>query len=91
VDAIIEKLTSYWKHFKNYLKYKPKKMEIEDLILRLRIKFGNKLSEKIANSSRAQKTNVMEQAVKSYNKNNKKKLAVKGKGIVKKFNGKCFI
>jgi hypothetical protein len=30
-------------------------MGIEDFILRLRIKFGNKLSEKIANSSRAQK------------------------------------
>jgi hypothetical protein len=49
-------------------------MRIEDLILRLRIKFGNKLSEKIANSSRAKKKNVMEQAVNSYNKNNKKSL-----------------
>ena len=43
VDAIIEKLTSSWKHFKNYLTHKHKKMRIEDLIMRLRIKFGNKL------------------------------------------------
>jgi hypothetical protein len=29
--------------------------------------------------------------VKSLNKNQKKKLVMKGKGIVKKFNGNCFI
>jgi len=56
-------------------------MGIEDLILRLKIKFGNKLSEKIANSSRAKKKNVMEQAVNSYNKNNKKSLLWKGKEL----------
>ena len=33
----------------------------------------------------------MKQMVKSLNKNQKKRLVMKGKGIVKKFNGNCFI
>ena len=36
VAAIIEKLLSNWKDFKNYLKHKRKEMKLEDLIVRLR-------------------------------------------------------
>ena len=35
VVTIIEKLTPDWKDFKNYLKYKRKKMNIEELIIKL--------------------------------------------------------
>lgn len=35
VTAIIEKLSSFWKNFKNYLKHKCNEMRIEDLILRI--------------------------------------------------------
>jgi len=35
VIAIIEKLSSSWKDFKNYLKHKCNEMRIEDLILRI--------------------------------------------------------
>ena len=41
VVDIIEKLPLTWKNFKNYLKYKRKKMSIEDVIIRLRIKEDN--------------------------------------------------
>ncbi|KAK6118001.1 hypothetical protein DH2020_048256 [Rehmannia glutinosa] len=41
VAAIIEKLPSLWKDFKNYLKHKRKEMGIEDLIVRLRIEEDN--------------------------------------------------
>lgn len=37
VAAIIEKLPPLWKDFKNYLKHKRKEIELEDLIIRLRI------------------------------------------------------
>ncbi|XP_042412836.1 uncharacterized protein LOC122001914 [Zingiber officinale] len=41
VAAVIEKLPSSWKDFKNYLKHKQKEMRLEDLILRLRIEEDN--------------------------------------------------
>ena len=37
VAAIIEKLPPAWKDFKNYHKHKRKEMNIEDLVIRLRI------------------------------------------------------
>ncbi|XP_042423004.1 uncharacterized protein LOC122010546, partial [Zingiber officinale] len=37
VAAIIEKLPPGWKEFKNYLKHKRKEMNVEELIVRLRI------------------------------------------------------
>ncbi|XP_070002845.1 uncharacterized protein [Nicotiana sylvestris] len=46
VAAMIEKLSSLWKDFKNYLKHKRKEMSLEDLIVRLRIEEDNKVSEK---------------------------------------------
>ncbi|XP_070020785.1 uncharacterized protein [Nicotiana sylvestris] len=46
VATMIEKLPYLWKDFKNYLKYKRKKMSLEDLIIRLRIEEDNKASKK---------------------------------------------
>lgn len=46
VVAIIEKLLSIWKDFKNYLKHKWKEMSIENLIVRLCIKEENWRSKK---------------------------------------------
>ena len=46
VVAIIEKLPPAWKDFKNYLKYKRNEMNVEELIVRLRIEEDNKCSEK---------------------------------------------
>lgn len=66
-------------------------MGIKDLILRLRIKDDNKLSKRKGNSFGALKENFMEQAVKSHNKNQKKKFVMMRKRFVKKFNNKCFI
>lgn len=37
IAEIIEKLPSAWKGFKNYLKHKRKKMDIKELIVKLRI------------------------------------------------------
>ncbi|KAL0392794.1 UNVERIFIED_CONTAM: hypothetical protein Sradi_2502200 [Sesamum radiatum] len=45
VVAMIEKLLPLWKDFKNYLKHKRKEMELEDLIVRLRIEVDNRLFE----------------------------------------------
>ncbi|KAK4403156.1 hypothetical protein Sango_1056300 [Sesamum angolense] len=45
VAAMIEKLPPLWKDFKNSLKHKQKQMELEDLIVRLRIEEDNRLSE----------------------------------------------
>ena len=42
VAAIIEKLPPRWKDFKNYLKHKRKEMNLEELIVRLRIEEDNK-------------------------------------------------
>ncbi|XP_060202894.1 uncharacterized protein LOC132631325 [Lycium barbarum] len=49
VAAVIEKLPSSWKDFKNYLKHKQKEVTLEDLIVRLRTKEDNKAAEKKSN------------------------------------------
>ena len=41
VATIMEKLPPSWRDFKNYLKHKRKKLKLEDLIVRLRIKEDN--------------------------------------------------
>ncbi|KAK2997234.1 hypothetical protein RJ639_025759 [Escallonia herrerae] len=62
VAALIEKLPSTWKDFKNYLKHKRKEMKLEDLIVRLRIEEDNRQSEKKAgNYHQEAKANVVEQ------------------------------
>jgi len=71
VVAIIQKISSSWKNSKNYLKHRGKTTRIEDLILRLRIEKNDKLTKKRINSSSALKVNVMEQDVRSHNKNKK--------------------
>jgi hypothetical protein len=71
VVAIIQKISSSWKNSKNYLKHRGNKIRIEDLILRLRIEKNDKLTKKRINSSSALKVNVMEQDVRSHNKNKK--------------------
>ena len=46
VATIVEKLPPAWRDFKNYLKHKRKELELEDLIVRLRIEEDNRKSEK---------------------------------------------
>ncbi|KAF3615914.1 putative glucan endo-1,3-beta-glucosidase A-like [Capsicum annuum] len=46
VVAIIDKLPTPWKEFKNYLKHKRKKISVEDLIVRLSVEEDNKEAEK---------------------------------------------
>ncbi|KAH9686503.1 hypothetical protein KPL70_014374 [Citrus sinensis] len=46
VAAIIEKLPSAWKDFKSYLKHKRKEMNIEGLVVKLRIEEDNRNAEK---------------------------------------------
>jgi len=66
-------------------------MRVKDLILNLRIKKDNKLFERWANSSgMASKANIIKRVAKFQNKNQNKKLVMKGKEIAKKLNGKCF-
>ena len=93
VAAMIEKLPSGWKDFKNYLKHKRKDMSLEDLIVRLRIEEDNRGSEKRASQSVEARANVVELQPKN---NKKRKNASEGskqgpkQKFVKKFKGKCF-
>ena len=97
VTAIIEKLPSAWKDFKNYLKHKRNEMNIGDLVIRLCIEEDNRGSEqKVAHNPNEAKANFVEhgQSFKFKRVNNKgkcTKLGPKG-GVSKKqkFIGKCF-
>ncbi|KZV42753.1 hypothetical protein F511_07450 [Dorcoceras hygrometricum] len=60
VAAIIEKLPSAWKDFKNYLKHKRKEMNVEELIVRLRIEEDNRNSERCLFTPNVAKANVVE-------------------------------
>ena len=61
VATIIEKLSSSWKEFKNYLKHKRKEMKLEDLIVRMRIEEDNRTSAKAMwNQTIESKANVVE-------------------------------
>ena len=46
VAAIVEKLPQSWTLFKNYLKHKRKEMNVEELVVRLRIEEDNRESQK---------------------------------------------
>nr|GEW86824.1 hypothetical protein [Tanacetum cinerariifolium] len=88
VVAIIKKLPPSWVDFKNYLKHKRKEMDVEDLIVRLRIEEGNKLAQKNTYAPDSTKANMVEHAG-SFSKSNSK---AKGKGKKKndkKGNGKA--
>ncbi|KAH9763726.1 hypothetical protein KPL70_001262 [Citrus sinensis] len=87
VAAIMEKLPPAWKDFKSYLKHKRKEMNIEGVVVKLRIEEDNRNAERRGAIS-MENANV----VKHGPKNKNKKLGLKG-GISKKqtkFQGKCF-
>ena len=96
VVAIIEKLSLAWKDFKNCLKHKRKKISMEDLIIRLRIKEDNRRFEKKgAHNPKEAKASFVENShskfKKAKNKGKATKLGPKG-GVSKKlkFQGKYF-
>ena len=92
VADIIEKLPSGRKDFKNYLKHKRKEMNLEELIVRLRIEKDNRDSEKRGFNPAADKANVVEHGKSSKNKKTKAKPKLGPKGDISKnkFQGKCF-
>ncbi|KAL6334035.1 hypothetical protein AAG906_000090 [Vitis piasezkii] len=75
----------------NYLKHKRKEMNLEELIVRLRIEEDNRKSEKKGNNSMEAKANVIEQGPKT---NKKRKHGDQnqnqGSNVAKKFKGKCY-
>ena len=61
VATIVKKLPPAWRVFKNYLKYKRKKLKLKDLIMRLRIEEDNRKSQKRSSkNSYEAKANVIE-------------------------------
>ena len=58
--SIIENMPHRWKDFKNYLKHKWKEMNLEELIVRLRIEKDNRGSKKIGSNPSVTKVNVVE-------------------------------
>ncbi|XP_073120475.1 uncharacterized protein [Henckelia pumila] len=93
--AIVEKLPPAYKDFKNYLKHKRNEMNVEELIVRLRVEEDNKSSEKRLFSLVAAKANVVEHGQSSrkkhFNPSNKRmKMGPKGGITKKKFFEKCF-
>ena len=60
VAAIIEKLPPSWNDFKNYLKHKRNKMNVEELVIRLRIEEENKSASKNYFSQHVTKAKVVE-------------------------------
>ncbi|KZV27254.1 hypothetical protein F511_04707 [Dorcoceras hygrometricum] len=96
VAAIIEKLPPAWKDFKNYLKHKRKEMNVEELIVRLRIEEDNRNIERRLFTLNVAKANVVEHGDK-YNAKRKprssgkdSKLGAKKGTFKKKFVGKCY-
>lgn len=96
VDKIIEKLPSGgWKEFKIYLKHKRKEMNIEDIIIILRIDEDNKSSERILFSPAFAKANVVEHGQSSKKCQSTQfgkwtKLRPKECISKNKFSGKCY-
>ncbi|XP_042460838.1 uncharacterized protein LOC122044420 [Zingiber officinale] len=85
VAAIIEKLPTGWKDFKNYLKYKRKEMNLEELVVRLRIEEDNKNSERKLFSQATVKANVVEHRQSSKRKHPKSSTTQpKGQNMKKK-------
>lgn len=98
VAAIIEKLPPAWKDLKNYLKHKRNEMNVEELIIRIRIEEDNNGSKKRPFNLAVTKVNVVEH-LESSRKNNKNKSWSIGRGtklrpnketFKKKFTRKCF-
>ncbi|XP_074569769.1 uncharacterized protein LOC141826428 [Curcuma longa] len=73
------------------LQHKRKEMNVEDLIVRLRIEEDNKSSERKIFSQATEKANVVEHGQSSKWKNSKSsKIGPRGGVSKKKFSGKCF-
>ncbi|CAM8943434.1 unnamed protein product [Rhodiola kirilowii] len=93
VAAVIEKLPSGWKDFKNYLKHKRKEMSMEDLVIRLKNEEDNRLSDKRTKLP-SERANIVEHGASSKGKKPLNKLGPKSRVIKKKvqtkFAGKCF-
>ena len=73
VATVIEKLLPAWKDFKSYLKHKRKAMNLEELVVRLRIEEDNRRAEKSGASSSTPmaKKNIVEHSQGSKAKKNK--------------------
>ncbi|CAM8882101.1 unnamed protein product [Rhodiola kirilowii] len=93
VAAVIEKLPSGWKDFKNYLKHKRKEMSIEDLEIRLKNEEDNRLSDKRMRLP-SERANIVEHGGSFKGNKPFRKLGPKGGPIKKKvqpkFIGNCF-
>ncbi|CAM8973000.1 unnamed protein product [Rhodiola kirilowii] len=93
VAAVIEKLLSGWKDFKNYLKHKRKEMSMEDLVIRLKNEENNRLSDKRIKLP-YERASMVEHGGSSNVKMPLSKLGPKSGAIKKKvqpkFTGKCF-
>lgn len=88
VAAIIERFSPMWRYFKNYLKHKLKEMNIEELVVQLRIEEDNRSLDKyVGNHIPQAKANVVE----SNNKSKKRKRFVEPlKKNEKKFKGNYY-
>ncbi|CAM8895210.1 unnamed protein product [Rhodiola kirilowii] len=86
VAAVIEKLPSGWKDFKNYLKHKRKEMSMEDLVIRLKNEEDNRLSDKRTKLP-SERANIVEHGGSSKGKKPLNKLGPKSKVIKKKVDG----
>ena len=97
VATIVEKPSSVWKDFKNYLKHKHKKLKLKDLIVRLWIEEDNRKSEKKSSKNSYEvKANVIEDSKgkASTFKSLKQNQGYKGKvqeGKNMRFKGICYI
>ncbi|OMO62209.1 Zinc finger, CCHC-type [Corchorus capsularis] len=87
---MIEKLPPGWKDFKNYLKHKRKEINLDELVVSLRIEEDNRKPERRASMSA--KANIVEhkQGFKGKGKLVNPKLGTKGGIIKKKFQGTCY-
>lgn len=94
VAAVIEKLPPSWRDFKNYLKHKRKEMNMEELIVRLRIEEDTKKSERRnGGPSMEAKANMAESSSKKNMKRKHSNFAPKkneNNQKNKKFKGDCF-
>ncbi|KAL3361588.1 hypothetical protein AABB24_014453 [Solanum stoloniferum] len=88
--AYLVELPQLWKDFKNYLKHKRKEMNVEDLMVRLRIEEDNKAAEKrSSDNSVISGVNIIEEDP-SKSKKRKKTSGPKSNLPKKKFNENCF-
>ncbi|XP_073024370.1 uncharacterized protein [Primulina eburnea] len=88
VAPLIEKLPHMWKYFRNYLKHKRKKMNLEDFIVHLRIEEDNRASERKAEKSNFEARETLVEQNSSKKRKHQENAPKKGKN--KKFKGNCY-